>query len=853
MIVAGDFNAPTGSGNLIAVESVGLSEAHALAGVGPGWTWPRKRDGRVLKYLARLPGIRIDHVYLSDELTTTKAWVGDDHGSDHLGVAAEVAWRAGGLTAKHAARAFNSAPQRRMLAHMANRLARETSPYLLQHKDNPVDWFPWGEAAFAQARRRNVPVFLSVGYSTCYWCHVMEREVFENEEIAATMNERFVNVKVDREERPDVDEHYMTATQVLNDGQGGWPMSVFLKPDGEPFFAGTYFPPVDMPGRPGFPRVLESLSEAWQNNRADIDATAEQLRGILGRLALPPAPDGDVTFDDELLVKLVNQSVSDRDPRNGGFGTAPKFPRETLIETLLCAQHFYALDNAGWAPAIRGALDAMADGGIRDHLGGGFHRYSTDAKWLVPHFEMMLYDQAMLAWCYVEAYKQFEHGRYGRIARGILDFVLREMTDDGGAFYTAFDAEVDGSEGQNYLWTPQETIDVLGEADGRTFNAIYGLDQGFNFADPHGPNPHAPDRNVLFLAQPRHEGERHVGEMRRRLLEARDKRKGPTLDTKILTSWNGLMIRALAHAAKVLQDARYQAAAEKAANWLLRHHRNANGGLLRSSRDGRTQPVDGILDDYANLARGLVALWSAGGNEVYLDHAGELAAYMRTRFEDEDAGGYFYADAAADEIGAMSGLRRKIGADNPLPSGNASAALLMLELGKPRQCRAVLEAFAGQLADHPGSMCAMLEAAIRYKGRSGPFKVAGRAGRESRQSPPRSVESESAEAVEVSRAVWATPRRLDVTLHVARGFHLYAESTDGTRAVEVGSPATSYQRTEKPPPRDGGRYVGDVTFKLHFGRPASDSATEVVISYQACDATRCLLPMRKVVEVRPRA
>ena len=734
---------------------------------------------------------------------------------------------------------------------MANRLAGETSPYLLQHKDNPVDWRPWGEAAFAEARRRDVPVFLSVGYSTCYWCHVMEREVFENEHIAGQMNERFVNVKVDREERPDVDEHYMTATQVLA-GQGGWPMSVFLTPAGEPFFAGTYFPPRDTGGRPGFPSVLQSLSDAWRDNREELDGTVGQMRGILAKLAKPPAPEHDLTFDDDLLVSLVNRSMSDYDAPRGGFGGAPKFPRETLLETLLCAQHYYALDNAGWSPALRRTLDAMADGGLRDHLGGGFHRYSTDARWLVPHFEIMLYDQAMLAWVYVEAYKQFEEPRYGRVARGILDFVLRDMTDAGGAFYTALDAEVDGHEGQNYLWTPREVVEVLGPRDGATFNAIYGLDKGFNFADPHGPSPHMPDRNVLFLAEPKRENARGVADLRRRLLEARGRRKGPRLDDKILTSWNGLMIRAFAHAANVFQDTRYQSAAENAANWLLRRHRNPHGGLLRSSRDGRSNGVDGFLDDYANLARGLFALWEAGGNEVYLDHAGELAAYLQTRFGDE-AGGYFFADAGGgggDELGAMSGVRRKVGTDNPLPSGNASAALLMLELDKLKACRGVLEAFAGQLADHPEGMSAMLEAAIRYKGRVGAFKVAGEAMRR-KVRPTASVEHESAEAVEVAKAEWATPRRLDLTLHIARGFHLYAEESETARPVEIACKSSAFHHAEPPASRDG-RLTGDVTFRLHFSRPSSDVATEVAVRYQACDAARCMLPMRKLVEVRPR-
>ena len=332
-----------------------------------------------------------------------------------------------------------------------NRLARETSPYLLQHQHNPVDWYAWGPEAFEAARSQDKPIFLSVGYSTCYWCHVMERQSFENEAIAAEMNRLFINIKVDREERPDVDQLYMTAVQVLT-RHGGWPMSVFLLPDLRPFYGGTYFPPTDMHGRPGFPTVLRALEDAYRNRRSDVEQSAAQLKDILEQLAQPAPPERAVTIDQDFINRLIDRSTSDYEPNFGGFGDAPKFPRETLLETLLV--HHANHPDERLAHQIRHTLDAMSRGGIRDHLGGAFHRYSTDAKWLVPHFEIMLYDNAMLAWIYVEASRQFNEPRYAQIARDIFWFVNEEMTSPDGAFYTALDAEVDALEGGSYLWTP---------------------------------------------------------------------------------------------------------------------------------------------------------------------------------------------------------------------------------------------------------------------------------------------------------------------------------------------------------------------------------------------------------------
>ena len=423
-----------------------------------------------------------------------------------------------------------------------NRLANETSPYLLQHTHNPVDWYPWGPEAFEKSRRENKPIFLSVGYSTCYWCHVMERQSFENETIAAQMNRDFVCIKVDREERPDVDQLYMAAVQVLT-RQGGWPMSVFLAPDLRPFYGGTYFPPTDSHGRPGFPRILAAIDEAWKNRPAEISRSADELIRILKQLAIPQPPAEKFVIDAKWINHIIDRSTADFDPHHGGFGSAPKFPRQTVLELLLV--YLRQNKNEALMQKVRQTLDAMADGGIRDHLGGGFHRYSTDEMWLVPHFEIMLYDNAMLLWIYAEAHAQTNDLRYASVARRIADFVLRELTSPQGAFYTALDAEVDAQEGVSYLWTHDEVEDALKSAsipaDKITkFLRAYGLDAGPNFADPHAGHS-APDKNVLFLSDPKLEDE--LKSARDALYKTRKQRRQPMLDTKILTSWNALMIR----------------------------------------------------------------------------------------------------------------------------------------------------------------------------------------------------------------------------------------------------------------------------------------------------------------------
>ncbi len=716
---------------------------------------------------------------------------------------------------------------------MPNRLANETSPYLLQHKDNPVDWRPWGDEAFAEAKRRDVPVFLSVGYSTCYWCHVMEREVFENEALAKQMNEACVCIKVDREQRPDVDEHYMTATQVLA-GQGGWPMSVFLTADGEPFFAGTYFPPADIHGRPGFGRVLESIGEAWRERRDDILSTVEDLRNVLTQLGEARKPKQDVRFDQRSLLGLVDEATSDFDAFNGGFGRAPKFPQQTLLQLLLTAQCVSPTEQR--RRMLTRTLDALANGGIRDHLGGGFHRYSTDAKWLVPHFEIMLYDQAMLASCFTMACDMLNDGRYADVARRCLDFVLRDMTDAttaNGAFYTAFDAEVDAREGDPYLWTPADVEKVLGETDAIEFAAVYGLDRGFNFADPHGPNPAVPDQNVLFLAAPQRESEPGIAAMREKLLAARRQRKQPMLDTKIITSWNGLMIAALAEASVTLKEPRYRIAAERAAGWIMEHHFKGDQ-LARSSRMGEVSDAAGVLEDYAHFGQACIALHQAGSGEVWRDRATTFAALIQQRFTDAQAGGFV---STATDRHAPGGIRRRGATDSPLPAGNASAALLFLELDQPDVTRDLLTAFASTLSEHPSASPTLLRAAFGYLETAEEFVVEG------------SGADSTSEVVSLA-AEWVGPRALSIVLTIADGFHLYAPGHDGPeRTVELAFPSEQTVASVAYPTSDDHHLTGKVRIGIEFDQDIGDGV-DFTLSYQACTEGRCMAPVRTALQVR---
>ena len=556
-----------------------------------------------------------------------------------------------------------------------NRLAGETSPYLLQHAHNPVDWYPWGPEALTRAKLLDRPIFLSIGYAACHWCHVMERESFEDEGTAAYLNSRFIAIKVDREERPDLDQIYMAAVQAMTGG-GGWPMSVFLTPEGRPFYGGTYFPDRPSHGLPGFPQVLEGIDRAWREQRGELEDAGRRLVGQLAAQsanAIGAAPGPDVL---DTAVALLEQSF---DAARGGWGGAPKFPQPMTIELLLRRA---AAGDPRALPMARRTLDRMADGGVRDQLGGGFHRYATDAIWLVPHFEQMLYDNAQLARTYLHAWALTGDARYRAVATGTLDYVLRELTTPDGAFAASQDADTDGVEGATFTWRAEEVRAVLGD-DAALFSTGYGVTDGGNWEGVTILSRVRPTAELAKLyAIPNAEVEARLARARERLLEVRASRAQPARDDKALAAWNGLAIGALADAARLLRQApegaadaaRYRAAAERAADTILRGLLDADGRLARSWKDGRATG-QGVLEDYANLADGLLALYEATFEERWFTTARALADAILDRFGDL-AGGFF--DTGIDHEQLVT--RPKDIQDNATPSGSSMATLVLLRV-----------------------------------------------------------------------------------------------------------------------------------------------------------------------------
>jgi uncharacterized protein len=597
---------------------------------------------------------------------------------------------------------------------MANRLASETSPYLLQHAENPVDWYPWGEEALARARAEDLPILLSVGYSACHWCHVMERESFENAETAAYMNANFVCVKVDREERPDVDAIYMEAVQAFT-GQGGWPMTVFLDPEGVPFYGGTYFPPDDSRGMPSFRMVMEAVLEAFRGQREEIRERAGTMVGRLSALA-DMAPGG--APDREALAGGVATLLSHADPVNGGFGRAPKFPPASSLELLMSRGE--GLEHA------RRTLDAMLAGGIYDQLGGGFARYAVDSAWLVPHFEKMLYDNALLARAYLHGWQVLGHDRYRRVCEETLDWLLREMRGPEGGFYSAYDADSEGVEGKFYVWTPDEIRAALdrsrqlpsfsaiygGKArkhdgagvDAEAVLAYYGVTEAGNFEG----------RNILHLAEgadaPVPEG---LDAARDALLAARAERVPPGLDDKRLASWNALAISALAEAGAVLGRADYLDAARACADFVLTTMRDPDtDNLLRTYKDGRAH-LNAYLEDHAFLVEALLTLYEATFEPRWFTEARALAETTIERFGDPEHGGFF---TTSSDHEALIAWRKEVG-DHPIPAGQSAAALGLLRLaaisGEARfaeRARGVLALFGEPAVNHPDSFAHFLRA-----------------------------------------------------------------------------------------------------------------------------------------------
>ena len=553
-----------------------------------------------------------------------------------------------------------------------NQLIHETSPYLLQHAYNPVEWYPWNQNALSRAKQENKPILLSIGYSACHWCHVMEHESFENEEIAALMNMHFVNIKVDREERPDLDEIYMQATVAMNQGHGGWPMTVFLTPEQEPIFAGTYFPPTDKWGRPGFSTVLQNIAAAWEKDRESIVQQASRFTSRLRESIRVTSP---MTVGQTEVETAVEQYSQDFDARYGGFGQAPKFPPATGLSFLL--RQYHQTKDEHTLQMVQKTLNAMASGGIYDHIGGGFARYSTDERWLVPHFEKMLYDNALLARTYVEAYQVTQDENYRRIATETLDYILREMTSEEGGFYSATDADSEGVEGKFFVWTPAQIQAVLAnKEDARRFCAYYDITEEGNW-EGHSI-PHTPQSLEHVAEEMKCSSEElltTIERVRPKVYQFRLQRVPPGLDDKVITAWNGMMIGTMAEAARVLGNQRYLVGATRAANFLLTTLSQPGNRLLRTYREGKAH-LNACLEDYAYLSEALIDLYEAGGEERYLHEAVCLAERIVEDFSDQDQGGFF--TTASDHESLI--LRSREGPDGATPSGNAVAASALARL-----------------------------------------------------------------------------------------------------------------------------------------------------------------------------
>ena len=721
-----------------------------------------------------------------------------------------------------------------------NRLVHETSPYLLLHAHNPVDWYPWSDEALELAKKENKLIFLSVGYSTCYWCHVMEREVFSNPEIAEMMNNNFINIKIDREERPDLDEIYMTATQLLIQ-RGGWPNSVFLTPDLKPFYAGTYFPPTDMPGRPGFPTILDAVHEAWVTREAEVIESADQISKTIemaisrGFTALNAR-----VLDRSLTTPALDYLRTSYSHAYGGFGAAPKFPSPANLEFLLSE---YQRESGVQIPPTRDesllkmithTLDMMAYGGMYDQVGGGFHRYSVDAKWLIPHFEKMLYDNAQLAKVYLHAYQLTQEPRYQRVAEDIFSFIFREMTAPEGGFYAALDAETDAEEGKYYVWTADEIRKVLGKKDAKRFNDVYGVDKGPNFEG----------KSVLYVpkASAVEGAVKDLSTAREKLLKARAEREYPLLDTKIIVNWNGLMIDALAYGYHVLGEERYLVAAAKAAQFVLDTLRKPNGELWHTYTAGVVKQ-DAYLDDYAFFVRGLISLYDATGEEKWLDSARTLTDTMIQLFWDDKSGGFYYTKADAKHLI----VRTKKPYDSAIPSGNAVAVKNLLAFGADywNYAEKTLRIFSDAMAQSPSSFMYMHFALNHYLMTT---EKEVDAATPSLVTASTTIKAESDEVFEV-----------ELQLEIAAGWHINANpagqdnlipttlevDTDmPVEIVDIAYPKGKSMRFEFSD-ESLNVYEDSLTIPLKLKQKSNATGSSKVtlkLTYQPCNDTECLLP-----------
>jgi uncharacterized protein YyaL (SSP411 family) len=606
-----------------------------------------------------------------------------------------------------------------------NHLINETSPYLLQHAHNPVDWYPWGEEAFAKAKAEDKPVLVSIGYSACHWCHVMEHESFEDEETARQMNEHFVNIKVDMEERPDVDQIYMTFVQ-LTTGRGGWPMNVFMTADKLPFFGGTYFPPVSRYNMPGFPQILASVAEAYRDKRDELMHSANDILGEMRRVGL--SEFSPVGLSVEQLDTAFNSFARTFDAVNGGFGGAPKFPPSMSLEFLL--RYYKRTGNENALDIVKKTAEKMAYGGICDQLGGGFHRYAVDSIWLVPHFEKMLYDNAQLIRVYLHLYQITKDDLYKRVASATLAYVMREMLDETGAFYSTQDADSEGVEGKFFVWTPGEIEGLLGEKDAQIFSFFYDVSEEGNFEEKNILNIKvSPAETAKLFKLTEDELNEILSTGRERLFAEREKRIKPFRDEKVLTAWNGLMLAAFAEAAAVLDREDLLDVARRNADFVLAGLQK-DGRLLRTWKDGEAK-LNAYLEDYANFADGLLELYQASGETRYLKEARRLADVMVTEFWDEERGGFFFTSNDHEELL----VRTKDYTDNASPSGNSAAADVFLKLAKlvgderyERFAVTVLRLTAPQIGRYPQGFGRALSAIEFYMGKVQEIVIIGEKG-----------------------------------------------------------------------------------------------------------------------------
>ena len=593
-----------------------------------------------------------------------------------------------------------------------NQLINETSPYLLQHAHNPVDWYPWGPEALERSRKEDKPILLSIGYSACHWCHVMEHESFENEDIAKMMNDNFVCIKVDREERPDLDSIYMNAVQMMT-GHGGWPMTMFLTPDLKPFYGGTYYPPEDRRGMAGFPKVLTAIADSYKNRRPEILASADAITAELKK------GDRFVASNELLTTEVLNSAFSalsgSFDQRHGGFGGAPKFPPSMTLMFLL--RHHKRTNSAQALEMVETTLRKMAGGGMYDHLGGGFARYSVDARWLVPHFEKMLYDNALLTRIYLQAYQQTKNPLYRRIAEETLEYIIRDMTDRSGGFYSSEDADSEGEEGKFYVWTRSEVLDLLGADDGEVFCEFFDVTDEGNFE--HGKSIlNTPQTLEEFAADKEMSADaltRIINAGKRRLFNVREQRVRPGRDDKTLAAWNGLMLTAFAEAANILGRDDYREIAVRNAEFLTKELMR-DGRLLRTYKAGQAK-LNGYLEDYAYVIEGLLAVYEATFELRFFTRARELADTMIDQFWDEQDGGFYFTSSDHEELIT----RTKDYFDNATPSGNSVAAAALLKLAVLTQQHdysnnavTILRALRPAMSRYPSAFGYMLSALDFY-------------------------------------------------------------------------------------------------------------------------------------------